>query len=47
MPDVVNWLLESDEPWTRYRTLVDLLDRLVIRLAFSFVVAARSSPSLA
>ena len=21
------WLLESDEPWTRYRTLVDLLDR--------------------
>lgn len=27
MPDVVNWLLESDEPWTRYRTLVDLLGR--------------------
>ena len=24
---VTNWLLESDEPWTRYRTLVDLLDR--------------------
>jgi hypothetical protein len=21
------WLLESDEPWTRYRTLVDLLDQ--------------------
>lgn len=21
-----DWLLESDEPWTRYRTLVDLLD---------------------
>jgi hypothetical protein len=21
------WLLDSDEPWTRYRTLVDLLDR--------------------
>jgi hypothetical protein len=25
--DVTQWLLESDEPWTRYRTLVDLLDR--------------------
>ena len=25
--DVIQWLLESDEPWTRYRTLVDLLDR--------------------
>jgi hypothetical protein len=24
---VVEWLLESQEPWTRYRTLVDLLDR--------------------
>jgi len=24
---VMQWLLESDEPWTRYRTLVDLLDR--------------------
>jgi hypothetical protein len=24
---VVGWLLESDEPWTRYRTLLDLLDR--------------------
>jgi len=24
---VVGWLLESEEPWTRYRTLVDLLDR--------------------
>jgi hypothetical protein len=23
----IPWLLESDEPWTRYRTLVDLLDR--------------------
>jgi len=23
----IEWLLESDEPWTRYRTLVDLLDR--------------------
>ncbi|GAB4533126.1 MAG: hypothetical protein Kow0063_14620 [Anaerolineae bacterium] len=23
----VQWLLESEEPWTRYRTLVDLLDR--------------------
>ena len=22
-----DWLLESNEPWTRYRTLVDLLDR--------------------
>jgi len=29
MPDngVLEWLLRSDEPWTRYRTLVDLLDR--------------------
>jgi hypothetical protein len=25
--DVIQWLLESDEPWTRYRTLLDLLDR--------------------
>ena len=25
--DLIQWLLESDEPWTRYRTLVDLLDR--------------------
>ncbi len=25
--DLVRWLLDSDEPWTRYRTLVDLLDR--------------------
>ena len=27
MADTVDWLLESDKPWTRYRTLVDLLDR--------------------
>jgi len=25
--DPIQWLLESGEPWTRYRTLVDLLDR--------------------
>ena len=25
--DQIQWLLESGEPWTRYRTLVDLLDR--------------------
>jgi len=25
--DLLQWLLNSDEPWTRYRTLVDLLDR--------------------
>jgi hypothetical protein len=25
--DLMQWLLESDEPWTRYRTLIDLLDR--------------------
>jgi hypothetical protein len=25
--DVTRWLLECDEPWTRYRTLLDLLDR--------------------
>ena len=24
---LIQWLLESDEPWTRYRTLVDLLER--------------------
>ena len=24
---VMEWLLNSDEPWTRYRALVDLLDR--------------------
>ena len=27
MTEASQWLLESDEPWTRYRTLVDLLDR--------------------
>jgi hypothetical protein len=27
MADPIEWLLASDEPWTRYRTLVDLLDR--------------------
>ncbi|MGW8318372.1 MAG: hypothetical protein ACWGPS_03935 [Candidatus Promineifilaceae bacterium] len=26
-PDVIDWLLTSGEPWTRYRTLIDLLDR--------------------
>jgi hypothetical protein len=26
-PTLLDWLLNSDEPWTRYRTLVDLLDR--------------------
>jgi len=25
--ELTQWLLESDEPWVRYRTLVDLLDR--------------------
>jgi hypothetical protein len=25
--DPIHWLANSDEPWTRYRTLVDLLDR--------------------
>jgi hypothetical protein len=25
--DIIAWLLESDEPWTRYRTMRDLLDR--------------------
>ena len=24
---VIQWLLASQEPWTRYRTLVDLLGR--------------------
>jgi hypothetical protein len=24
---LTHWLLQSDEPWTRYRTLADLLDR--------------------
>jgi hypothetical protein len=27
MTDTITWLLASDEPWTRYRTLVDLLGR--------------------
>jgi len=27
MTDLIQWLLASAEPWTRYRTLVDLLDR--------------------
>ena len=26
MTDVLQWLLDSKEPWTCYRTLVDLLD---------------------
>ena len=25
--ELIRWLLSSDEPWTRYHTLVDLLDR--------------------
>lgn len=25
--EITNWLLDSDEPWTRYRTLLDLLGR--------------------
>jgi len=25
--DVTEWLLQADEPWTRYRTLVDLMER--------------------
>ncbi len=24
---VIDWLLESEEPWTRYRTLIDIADR--------------------
>lgn len=28
MSKPIQWLLESDEPWTRYRTEVDLLDWL-------------------
>ncbi len=27
MSETIEWLLDSDEPWTRYRTLVDLLDQ--------------------
>jgi hypothetical protein len=27
MTPQIEWLLESDEPWTRYRALIDLLDR--------------------
>jgi hypothetical protein len=27
MADPIEWLLASDEPWTRYSTLIDLLDR--------------------
>jgi hypothetical protein len=25
--EIIQWLLRSDEPWTHYRTLIDLLDR--------------------
>jgi hypothetical protein len=25
--ETLNWLLQSDEPWTRYRTYIDILDR--------------------
>jgi hypothetical protein len=27
MTETLQWLMNSDEPWTRYRTLVDLLDQ--------------------
>ena len=27
MNNPIEWLLETGDPWTRYRTLVDLLDR--------------------
>jgi len=27
MPDLLQWLMNSNESWTRYRTLVDLLDQ--------------------
>ncbi len=40
MTGPTQWLLESDEPWTRYRTLVDLLDR---SLDDSKVMAARAA----
>jgi len=26
-PELIQWLLDSNEPWTRYRTFTDLLDR--------------------
>lgn len=26
-PDIIQWLLDSNEPWTRYRTMTDLMDR--------------------
>ena len=26
MDEILQWLLDSDEPWTRHRTLIDLLD---------------------
>ena len=25
--DIIQWLLDSNEPWTRYRTMTDLMDR--------------------
>ena len=28
-PEVIEWLLESDEPWTRFRTRLDLLGQPV------------------
>ena len=27
MTDVIDWLLTSGEPWTRYRTYLDLAER--------------------
>jgi hypothetical protein len=27
MTDIITWLLEADEPWTAYRTMLDLVDR--------------------
>jgi len=39
-PQRVNWLLERDEPWPRYRTLVDLLGR---SLGDAEVIAARKA----
>ena len=43
MTNTIDWLLTSDEPWTRYRTLVDLLGRQEEPLALAHLRSAADS----
>ena len=47
---IIQWLLNSDEPWTRYRTLVDLMglpeDDPAVRMARIKMLAHGSVQSL-